>query len=93
MDTVAPMKAWAIYAKGWGDGPLGITIASTRNRAIARNLASAKDAGYPITWTDFRATRAPIYDHLIAKEGAFSWSIEHYLLKAVATGQSQGEGE
>lgn len=74
---LAPMRAWKVFVRGWGNAPQGVTMARTRGKAIARNLASAQDVGYGLKWCDFRALRSPEHDSMFAKHGEFSWSWEH----------------
>ena len=73
----APMRAWKIFVRGWGDAPQGVNMARTRGRAIARSLTSAQDAGYALKWGDFRAVRSPEHDCLFERHGMFSWSWDH----------------
>ena len=74
---LAPMRAWKVFVRGWGDAPQGVTMARTRGRAIARNLASAQDVGYGLKWSDFRVVRSPEHDGMLAKHGMFSWGLDH----------------
>lgn len=68
------MRAWAISIPCWdGDKPLILTMATTRGKAIQRNLLASQDAGYGLKFTDFRATRRPEYDKAFQKHGMFSW--------------------
>ena len=73
----APMVAWKVFVRGWGDKPQGVTMARTRGKAIARNLASAQDVGYGLKWGDFRVVRSPEHDSMFAKHGMFSWAWDH----------------
>ena len=75
--ALAQMRAWKIFVRGWGDVPQCVTIARTRGRAIARNLASAREVGYSLTWGDFRAVRSPEHDGMFAKHGMFSWGWDY----------------
>ena len=72
-----PMRAWKVFVRGWGDAPQAVTMARTRGRAIARNLASAQDVGYSLKWGDFRVVRSPEHDGMFAKHGMFSWGWDH----------------
>jgi len=76
-------KAYQVVVKPWGPIPVAITAATSRGKAHARNLSSAQDVGYKLKWGDLHITRAPKYDHLIEREGLFSWDINHPILKAV----------
>ena len=73
------MKAWRIYVPAWQGGPMALTMATTRGKAIARAHASANDVGYALKWGDFKATRAPEFDSAFEKHGAFSWDYGHAL--------------
>lgn len=75
----APMRAWKVYVKGWGYDPQSLTMATSRSKAIAKNHASANEAGYRLKWSEFRAVRAPDFDAWFEKHGAFSWAWTHVL--------------
>jgi hypothetical protein len=91
-----PMKAWRICVPAWQPTPLALTMATTRASAIARNLASARDAGYRIAWGDIRATRASELDAAFERHGAFSWDYDHAMRMLSAVDeqhQSVGRGQ
>ncbi len=73
----ASPKAWAVHVIPWGE-TCCITGAETRAKAIAYSLAVARDVGYNLKWTDFRAVRAPKYDAMVSICGTGgSWTMEH----------------
>lgn len=39
----APIRARKVYVRDWGSSPLAVAMASSRAKAIARNLAGAND--------------------------------------------------
>lgn len=71
------MKAWKVYVKDWGKEPLGLTMASTRGKALARSYRSARESGYAIHWVDFRIIRAPEFDDAHLKHGEFNWDYDY----------------
>lgn len=78
-DLIAAEKAraWKVWVRGWGEEPQALTIATSRGKAIARNLASANEVGYKLTFLDFWAMRATDFDAWIERYGMFSWSWEY----------------
>ena len=75
-------RAWRLRVIPWGEDT-GICMATSRSKAIARSHASANGVGYALKWADFKATRAPEFDHLFQKHGAFNWDINHARLVAI----------
>jgi hypothetical protein len=75
----APMRAWKVFVRGWGDDlqPQAVTMATSRSKAHAKNHATATGVGYALKWGDFRVVRAPEFDAWFEKHGAFSWAWEH----------------
>jgi len=62
MSDFRPMRAWSVYCELiTGKEPV-IAIARSRGKATIAALGSARDAGYDVSWTDFRAVRAPRHD-------------------------------
>lgn len=56
------MKAWVLYYDNLQ--ALIILAATTRGKAIATALHSAREAGYQAVWGDFKARRCPLFDDL-----------------------------
>lgn len=69
-----PIRAWRVSVKTWAGDHGGIYGARERSIAVSRALHGSQDAGYGLTWNDFRAVRAPEFDALIDKHGMVSWS-------------------
>ncbi len=66
------VKAYRVTVRGWRD-MVSIYPGERPGRAKALAYASAKDAGFSLTFTDFKATRAPEFDHLAAEAGNKGW--------------------
>jgi hypothetical protein len=49
------MRPWLVSCKGFPDT---IVVSETRSKAIYAQWMAAKEAGYKIPWTHFRAVRA-----------------------------------
>lgn len=71
------LKAYKVYAVGFGDDPVAIVAAETRAQAKGRSFSDAHEAGYYLQWWDLRALRAPKFDRLAKLYGPFGWTPNH----------------
>lgn len=67
-----PVKAWWI-THPWFPGHESVYIGETVGKAKYNAYLSARDARYDISFTEFRARRAPEFDEL-AREARARWS-------------------
>ena len=54
------MVAWIVLHKGFGV----VAVCAARSKGMAKQVMyeSARDAGYPVQWTEFLGRRAPVVD-------------------------------
>lgn len=71
------LRAYKVYAVGFGADPVAIVSAETRAQAKGRSFSDAHEAGYRLQWWDLRALRAPNFDRLAELYGRFGWTPQH----------------
>lgn len=71
------MKAWKVQARNWLEMKV-VVAAPTRGKAIANVHRQKESAGYPSSFTDFRAIRVPSFDDdSISKVETLGWEDGH----------------